>query len=89
MRHLSRETREDPREVIAAATNHLPEAAANKMPNVPNMKRTVQRIRMRHNGPARQPATLADLVIPDNLAQFDDGEQFLIHDSGAEDGNQR
>ncbi len=89
MRQISRDTREEPRVVIATATNNLPEAVAHKLPSLPNLKRTVERIRLQNNGPARQPMTLAELEIPADLSQFEDGEPFLFHDSGAGDGNER
>ncbi len=71
------------------AANHLDAAAASQMPSVPNMKRTVERTRMQANGPGRQPTTLAELEIPDNLTRMDNGDEFLLYDSGQAAGNDR
>ncbi len=89
LRQLSRNTREEPRIVIGLAANHLDAAAASQMPSVPNMKRTIERTRMLANGPGRQPASLADLEIPDDLVRMDNGDAFLLYDSGPQAGNER
>ncbi len=90
MRRLARETELDTRNVVSQATNNLPDFAAVQMPNLPNLKRTVRRIHQQVDPDRRiQPATLQELAIPDNLAQFENGDSFVLHDSGPDTGNRR
>ncbi len=90
MRRLARETDLETRNVISQATNNLPDFAAVQMPNLPNLKRTVRRIHQQVDPNRRiQPASLQELEIPDSLVELDNGDSFLLYDSGPDTGNRR
>ncbi len=90
MKRLARETENTTRDIVATATNHLPPAAAVKMPGLSCLKQTTRREKNRANPiQLRQPASLQDLDIPDDLVQLPNGERFLLFDSGPEAGNRR
>ncbi len=90
MKRLARETENSTRDIVATATNHLPPAAAVKMPGVRCLKQTTRREKNRaHPIQLLQPANLSELVIPDDLVQLPNGESFLLFDSGPEAGNRR
>ena len=88
LRHQARETRDRTADIINGATGGLPEAVSVQMPSRPNLKRTVQRIRQDGDIPP-QPRTLAELDIPDDFLRLQNGDQFVMHDSGPETGNER
>ncbi len=90
MKELARTVPQNPRNIVAQATNNLPEAIAVKLPSVPNMKKIVQRQNAQANGPVQvQPQNLADMVIPDELQHLENGQLFLLYDSGVQAGNRR
>ncbi len=89
MRNEARETNNDTRDVVANATNDLPPEAAVNMPTLLCLKTTVRRVRQRENPQRRQPDSLAELDLPYDVTHFENGENFLIHDSGAAAGKNR
>ena len=89
MKRLARETMQESGQVVAQAMQGLPEGAAVQMTGMHNQKRTVQRVRQQANPIPRQPNSIAELDIPPHLTILPNGEQFLLHDSGQDAGNNR
>ena len=89
MKRQARETQIDTGEVVANATNNLPPIAAVNMPSLQSLRKTVRNIRQLENPQRRQPGNLAELELPDDVTHFDNGESFLLHDSGPQAGNNR
>ncbi len=89
MKQQARETQLGTGEVIENATNNLPAIAAANMPSLQSLKKTVRNVRQHENPQRRQPASLEELELPDEVTHFENGESFLLYDSGAAAGNNR
>ena len=89
MKRQARETQLATGEVIENATNNLPAIAAANMPSLQSLKKTVRNVRQHENPQRRQPATLAELELPDDVTLFENGDSFLLYDSGPAAGNNR
>ena len=73
--------------IIASQCTGVSEVTAASLPTERALKRQIQRTRNRNGRVPPLPASLEDLNIPDDYKTFDDGELFLLHDSGP--GSQR
>ncbi len=60
----------------------LSEAAKAQMPSKTRLKRTIQRARAQDEHYPANPTDRTTLVIPQQYQQLDNGEQFLLFDSG-------
>ena len=86
IREEASNSREDPETLIGNATLGLGDEARGGL-HVPNMKRTVQRQRVRDLAAPVNPRSLATLIIPNEYHQILldanlGAEQFILYDSG-------
>jgi hypothetical protein len=76
-------------QIIASSTAGVSSAVAGHLPQVPNMKRTVQRFRQGVQAPLAIPTTSDELRLPQKYTETLTGvpSMFLLYDSGP--GNDR
>ncbi|XP_031358774.1 uncharacterized protein LOC116182376 [Photinus pyralis] len=73
--------------IVGAASEGLSLAGAGQLPSVSSLKRTIQRARNRYEAIPANPINLTELVLPPEYTVTNNGEPFLLFDSGP--GEQR
>ena len=68
--------------IISSQCTGVSEVIAARLPTERTLKRQIQRTRNRNGRVPPLPTSLQDLNIPEDYKTFDDGELFLLHDSG-------
>ena len=71
--------------ILANKTAGLPPAVAAAMPSSSTTKRLIQRTRRQHQGIPVEPVGRAELLIPLEFRTLENGDEFLVHDSGRDD----
>jgi len=79
------DTQETPRQIILASQHNLSAEEAAAGPSYNALQQRIERKRKLHGHPYPEPATAADLVIPQPLTITEGGDDFLLYDSGAAD----
>ena len=92
VKHLQSEVRQrattshdTPRLIIQESQANLTDEAVAKMPQYKTLQRTVQQKRKVDGAPTLNPNNVAEIDITDTLKQTLRGDNFLLHDSGADD----
>lgn len=78
-------TRDPPRRIIADEVVHLSQEAAVQVRTNRNLSAMINRKRKRQDCPPPTPQSRSGFIIPPEYTHLESGEQFLLHDSGAED----
>ena len=70
--------------IISKAAMNISPAVATKLPAMRSLKRTIRRYRQKHSesGFLRIPLSLMDITIPFKYQKYNNGENFLLFDSG-------
>ena len=85
MNNIVKQTGHTPHDVVADCVSKLSDQAIATLPNLQNIKRTVQRIRQRHQNPLTLPTDRDSLVIDAQYLKTARNRTFLQFDSGAVD----
>lgn len=85
IREKARGTQEKTASIVAGAVAAASRAAANVLPNIDRLARTVQRHRQQYNPHPRVPKLLEELVLEPVCCRTKKGENFLIKDAGGPD----
>ena len=81
-KEMAKNTTENPRTIIKKSQLSFSEEAASKMTRQVNIRFMIKRIRSHKPTYGPNPATMADLVVPDPLKYTYNNELFLLADSG-------
>lgn len=68
--------------ILREVSQHLPEHVASSMPDIPNLRRMIQRKKQANNPTRVSPQTFSDLKIPGELCLTVSKEPFLMYDNG-------
>jgi FLYWCH zinc finger domain len=79
------DTHETPRQIITAAQGNLAAEEAAAVPSYVALQQQIERKRKRENHPYQEPENVADFVVPDELSRSEGNQNFILHDSGAND----
>jgi hypothetical protein len=79
------DTEEAPRTIITASQGNLTVEEAAAVPSYTALQQRIERKRKRDNRPYPEPATVADVDIPQELRRTETGQDFIFFDSGAND----
>ncbi len=82
MKEKATATQESTHQIVASASIGVSSAVAGKLPPVPYIKRSIQRLRQGVQIPAINPVNLTQLIIPNEYTLTANGNPFLLHDSG-------
>lgn len=80
------ETEETPEQILRSQLQGLIQEAAVQMGPICHVRRCIRQVRQKQNAVHPMPLTRS-FEIPDELTRLDDGENFLLFDSRAEDVN--
>lgn len=80
------ETEETPEQILGSQLQGLIQEAAVQMVPICHVRRCIRQVRQKQNAVHPMPLTRS-FEIPDELTRLDDGENFLLFDSRAEDVN--
>ena len=80
VKHLARETSDAPRRIVSDVATNLSQEARGRA-TTKNLKRTIQRERIREGGYPRIPRLTRDLRLPDEYQTTSDGRRFLLYDN--------
>lgn len=89
MRRRAARTTESTQQILTACSNSVSAAAAAQLPTTKTMRKDVQRARLRAGNVPPNPCSLAELDLPAAYRTTIDGDAFVLHDSGADDGDDR
>ena len=81
----AKQARDSPQYVISSAASQLSESAAQALPAISSIKRTIHNIRQKERAGLANPIHRRDIVFTDEQTKTHKGEQFLQHDSGPYD----
>ena len=87
VRILSENRRSGPRDIVSSAMEGLDESTINRLPSIHNIQKRVGAQKRRAQNIRPIPHNREEIEIPDDLQQTltNPVEQFLLHDSGADD----
>ena len=80
-------TQDPPRRIVQDAIADVNEEVAAAVGSSTNLRQIIRRKRKATDNNPPAPATIGELLIPDQLRQTTDQRRFLLHDSGRGDGN--
>ena len=83
IKRRARDSQDSSHHIVSESIQTISEGTVTKRLNLNSLKRIVQRERARTLAAPVQPATLDELVLPDEYQKTAKGEQFLLYDSGA------
>ena len=87
MRRRAAEGVEKPRQIIQHSTAGISLEAARQLPTYTASQRAIERTRKKTQQPYPNPATIAEIVIPDALISTMRNSNFILWDSGEDDVN--
>lgn len=88
MRRRAVETMEKPRQIIQHTTSGISLEAGLQLPSYKASQRAIERKRKKMQHPYPNPATVADIVIPETLnGTIRNNSNFVLWDSGVDDVN--
>ncbi|XP_050501027.1 FLYWCH-type zinc finger-containing protein 1-like [Diabrotica virgifera virgifera] len=82
MKEAAVRTRDTPHYIISNSSCQLHFAASSQLPSIESMKRTIRNVRLKKNSEPTLPKTRAEIQFPDEYRKTDNGEDFLLFDSG-------
>ncbi|CAF1260079.1 unnamed protein product [Rotaria sordida] len=82
MNDAAKQTGQSTHDIVADCVSRLSDHAISTLPNLQHVKRTVQRIRRRHQNPLSLPVNRDSLVIDTQYIKTARGRTFLQFDSG-------
>ena len=85
MKNNAKETRDSPQYIISTAASHLSESAAQALPAISSIKRTIHNVRQKERAGLANPIHRREIVFTDEPTKTHEGEQFLLYDSGPYD----
>ncbi|CAF4652782.1 unnamed protein product [Rotaria socialis] len=85
MNNAAKTTSRSTHDIVADGLSTLSDHAIASLPNLKNLKRTVQRIRQRHQNPLALPKDRTSLVIDPEFMKTNRNRTFLQFDSGSVD----
>jgi hypothetical protein len=83
MKQLAEETEATPQQIITQSITTITEDAKAKLPSIPHIRRNIRRQRQTLKHPLSDPRNVDDIIIPEQYTMTQDGQQFLLFDSGA------
>lgn len=83
--HAAKQTVNTTHDIVATGVSQLSDHAITSLPNLQNLKRTVQRIRQKHQNPLPLPTKRDSLVIDPIFTKTNRDRTFLQFDSGPTD----
>ena len=89
MKRKASESQEATHSILTASIGELNEQTAVHLPKINSLKRTIVRSRNKAENVPPEPLSLQHLEIAECYTKTKKGQQFLLHDSGSESGNQR
>ncbi|XP_066969266.1 uncharacterized protein [Macrobrachium rosenbergii] len=78
----AKESRDSPQYVISAAASQLSESAAQALPQISSIKRTIHNVRQKERAGLANPIHRREIVLTTDQTKTHKGEQFLLYDSG-------
>ena len=89
MRDRAAATTESTAQILSRCTDELEDSVAAQLPRLSTLKRDIQRTRVRAGNVPANPVRLSDLDLPEEYRLTIVETDFLLHDSGPEDGEDR
>ena len=82
MKRRAEETEETPQQIITQSVSCLSQDAKANLPTMHVLRRSVRRCRQQVGNPVPVPLSGEDFNIPDRYKMTNDGQSFLLYDSG-------
>ena len=81
----AKETRDSPQYIISTAASQLSESAAQALPAISSIKRTIHNVRQKERTGLANPIHRREIALTNEQTKTNKGEQFLLYDSGPHD----